>query len=359
MTGESADAIAVVAHAPGRVNLIGDHTDYAGGLALPMAIDLGTTVTGRRTGRRIELASEARSGRADIDLDTPFEPSTVEPDWARFAAAVVQLAVPSRGFIGRVDSSLPLGAGLSSSASFELALALALGLEGPPLELALLGQKAELLAVGVPCGLLDQLAIAFARRDHAMVIDFSNNSVTQVRVPDGVDIIVVHSGQERTVAGSAYAERRNACEQAARLVGPLPACDSAAISSIVDPELRRRARHVSTECERVRAGAEFFRDGDVESFGTLMSESHRSLRDDFDVSTPTLDDLVDRLDAIDGVLGARLTGAGFGGCVVALCEAGAIADPTALTGRGWKVTPADGARVVSLDGEPTGTHGSA
>jgi galactokinase len=358
VTGERSDDVAVVAFAPGRVNLIGDHTDYAGGLAMPMAIDLGTTVTGRRMGRRVELASDARNGRADIDLDAPFEPSAIEPDWARFAAAVAQLIVPNRGFIGRVDSTLPLGAGLSSSASFELALALALGFEGPPLQLALVGQKAEHLAVGVPCGLLDQLSIASASRNHAMVVDFSDNSVTQVRVPEGVDIIVVHSGQERTVAGSAYADRRTACEQAARIVGPLPSCDSAAIESLVDPELRRRARHVSTECERVRVGADLFRDGDVATFGTLMGESHRSLRDDFDVSTPTLDQLVDRLDAIDGVLGARLTGAGFGGCVVALCETGAIADPTAFTGRGWKVVPADGARTIELESEPTREHKS-
>ena len=359
MSRESPDGIVVAAHAPGRVNLIGDHTDYAGGLAMPMAIDLGTTVSGRRTGRRIELSSDARSGRAGIDLDAPFEPSAIEPEWARFAAAVAQLAVPSRGFVGRVDSTLPLGAGLSSSASLELALALALGFEGSPLELALLGQKAELLAAGVPCGLLDQLAIAFAERGNAMVIDFSDNSVTQVRVPEGVDIIVVHSGQERTLAGSAYADRRNACERAARLVGPLPSCDSAALESLVDPELRRRTRHVSTECDRVRSGVALFRNGDVESFGRLMSESHLSLRDDFEVSTPVLDQLVNRLEATTGVLGARLTGAGFGGCVVALCESGAVADPTAFTGRGWKVVPADGARLVSADEHPGETRGPA
>jgi galactokinase len=359
MTGQSPDDSAVSARAPGRVNLIGDHTDYAGGLAMPMAIDLATTVTGRRTGRRIELASGACSGRADIDLDAPSEPSAVEPDWARYAAAVARLATPDRGFLGRVDSTLPLGAGLSSSASLELALALALGFEGSPLELALLGQRAEQLAVGVPCGLLDQLAIAFASSDHAMVIDFSDNSVMQVRVPEGIDIIVVHSGQERTVEGSAYADRRRDCERAAQLIGPLPSSDSAAIGSLADPELRRRARHVSTECERVRIGAELFRAGDVASFGELMSESHRSLRDDFDVSTPALDLLVDALQATAGVLGARLTGAGFGGCVVALCKSGAVADPTAFTGRGWKVVPAEGARLISVDTQPGELHSPA
>jgi galactokinase len=349
MTGTSPDAIDVVAHAPGRVNLIGDHTDYAGGLAMPMAIDLGTTVSGRRTGRRVTLTSEARDGRADIDLDAPFEPSATQPEWARYAAAVARLTKPDCGFSGRVDSNLPLGAGLSSSASLELALALAFGFEGSPLDLALLGQQAEHLAVGVPCGLLDQLSIAFAEREHAMVIDFSNNSVTQVRVPNGVDIIVVHSGQERTVERSAYADRRNDCERAARQIGPLAACDAATIASLTDTMLRQRARHVMTECERVRLAADLFQTGDTQSVGQLMSESHRSLRDDFAVSTPVLDQLVDRLETTPGVLGARLTGAGFGGCVVALCEGDAIADPTAFTGRGWKLVPTDGARLVSID----------
>ena len=356
MSGESPDDIGLAAHAPGRVNLIGDHTDYAGGLAMPMAIDLGTTVSGRRTGRRIELTSDARGGHADIDLDAPFEPSAVEPEWARFAAAVARLTTPGRGFVGHVDSTVPLGAGLSSSASLELALALALGFEGSPLELALLGQRAELLAVGVPCGLLDQLSIAFAERGNAMVIDFSDNSVSQVRVPEGVDIIIVHSGQERTVADSAYADRRSDCERAARQTGPLPACDHVTIASLTDPVLRRRARHVVTECERVRSAADLFRTGDIRSVGRLMTESHRSLRDDFDVSTPVLDQLVDMLDATTGVLGARLTGAGFGGCVVALCESGAVADPTAFTGRGWKVEPADGARLLSVGGQPVEPH---
>ena len=359
MTGESPDDIVVAARAPGRVNLIGDHTDYAGGLAMPMAIDLGTTVSGRRTGRRIELSSDARGGRADIDLDASFEPSATEPEWARFAAAIAHFVTPDRGFIGRVDSTLPLGAGLSSSASLELALALALGFEGSPLELALLGQGAEHLAVGVPCGLLDQLSIAFAERGNAMVIDFSDNSVSQVRVPNGVDIIVVHSGQERAVEGSAYADRRSECERAARQIGPLPTCDPATIGSLADPVLRRRARHVSTECERVRLAADLFQTGDIRSVGLLMTESHRSLRDDFDVSTPVLDQLVNRLEATSGVLGARLTGAGFGGCVVALCESGAVADPTAFTGRGWKVVPADGARLVSVDEHPGETRGPA
>lgn len=356
MIGTVPDDIEIAAHAPGRVNLIGDHTDYAGGLAMPMAIDLGTTVLGRRTGRRIELVSEARDGRADIDLDALFNPSATEPEWARYAAAVASLLTPTFGFNGRISSTLPLGAGLSSSASLGLALALALGFECSPLELALLGQKAEQLAVGVPCGLLDQLSIAFAERENAMVIDFSDNSVTQVRVPTGVDIIVVHSGQERTVEGSAYADRRNDCERAAQEIGPLPKCDAEAITSLTDKTLRQRARHVMTECERVRLAADLFRIGDTQSVGRLMNESHRSLRDDFDVSTPVLDQLVDTLQKTSGVLGARLTGAGFGGCVVALCESGAISDPTAFTGQGWKVRPTDGARLVSVDTQPGETY---
>jgi len=162
-------------------------------------------------------------------------------------------------------------------------------------------------------------------------------------VPDDVDVIVVHSGQQRTLAGSAYAERRAQCEAAAALIGPLPRATTDEVAAIPDPVLRRRARHVVSECGRVRAAADALRIGDGAAVGLLMVESHRSLRDDFEVSTAALDETVSRLMNTRGVLGARLTGAGFGGCVVALCEAGAVADPSAVTGRGWRVRPSAGA----------------
>ena len=336
----------VRAHAPGRVNLIGDHTDYAGGLALPMAIDLGTTITGARGGGTLRLHSEHFGD--DIELAVPLADARVTPDWARYVAAV---AVEMRcvvGFEGSIDTTLPIGAGLSSSASLELATALALGFEGSPVELALLGQRSEFTAVGVPCGLLDQISSAFGREGHALCIDFATLGVDPVPIPDELEIIVVHSGVERTLAGSAYAERRAACETAASIVGDLRTCSDDALAAIDDPVIRRRARHVITECKRVTDAVAALSAADGSGFGELMSASHRSLRDDFEVSTPVVDSLVDHLSSIAGVHGARVTGAGFGGCVVAACEPGAIDDPARITGRGWRVRASGPARVELL-----------
>lgn len=335
----------VAAHAPGRVNLIGDHTDHAGGLALPMAIDLGTTVTGRRGGTTIRLRSDLEDAPAELPLH-PAEPATVAPTWARYVAAVAAEVRPAAGLDGRVTTTLPVGAGLSSSAALEVATALALGHVGPPLALARLCQRAEQRASGVPCGLMDQLTSACGRAGHALLVDFADDSFEAVPVPDHLDVLVVHSGEPRTLAGSAYAERRASCEQAAAVLGPLPAAGPGDLDRLADPLLVRRARHVVTECARVREAAAALRAGDGPALGALMLESHRSLRDDFEVSTPALDAAVAALVAVPGVHGARLTGAGFGGCVVAVAERGAVPDPAQITGRGWRVRAADGARLV-------------
>lgn len=338
-------AARVRAHAPGRVNLLGDHTDHCGGPALPCAIDLGITITAEHHDR-IELTTSLDD--AHLSLALPVDgvpPSDDLPSWGRYVAAVAAVLGSTRGLRGRIDSDLPAGAGLSSSAALEIAVALALGFDGPTDELALIGQRAEHLATGTPTGLLDQLAITRAVAGHALYIDFTTLDVTPVVVPDGVDIVVVHSGEERTVEHSAYAERVASCTRAAELVGPLPTADPTAIEAIADPVLRRRARHVRSESARVRAASDALRAGDLAAFGAAMLESHRSLRDDFEVSTPGLDSLVERVSAIDGVHGARLTGAGFGGCIVALGESGAIPDPTVFTGRGWIVRPSAAARV--------------
>jgi galactokinase len=250
-----------------------------------------------------------------------------------------------------VSSTVPVGAGLSSSAALELSLALAFGFTGTPVELARLGQRAETRAVRVPCGLLDQLTSACGVRGHALLLDLADGlpddeMVTAVPMPDGLDVVVVHSRQERALVGTGYAERRGQCAGAARVVGrPLPQASLDEVAAIDDPVLRRRARHVVTECARVHEAAAALRRGDGSAFGALMVESHASLRDDFEVSTDALDTTVSRLMGLPGVLGARLTGAGFGGCVVALCESGAVPDPAALTGRGWIVRPSGAAAV--------------
>ncbi|MEJ7764761.1 MAG: galactokinase [Acidimicrobiales bacterium] len=327
------------ARAPGRVNLIGDHTDYTGGFAMPAAIDRGTEVEIEIGGDWVELVSDVEPEAARVPVDVE-DPGAVQPPWARYVAGVVAVVRPRMGGRGAVCTTLPVGAGLSSSAALEVALALALGFEGTPLELALAGQRSEHLASGVPSGMMDQLASVSGRAGHALLIDCSSYEVEPVPMPDGVDILVVHSGQSRTLVGSAYSERRGQCEAAAQLIGPLRDAVLADADGLADPVLRKRARHVVTENERVLAFAEALRGGDIPAAGRLMVQSHESLRDDFEVSTTALDDLVDKLVTTPGVYGARLTGAGFGGCVVALAEP---SSPAA----GWRLSAADGASVLA------------
>lgn len=337
---------AFTVHAPGRVNLIGDHTDYAGGLALPCAIDLGITISGTHQQGRVELRSDALADIVAFDLDAASNIASIQPQWGRYIAAVAQELKSAHGFTASVISTLPPGAGLSSSAALEIASALSFGFTGSAMDLALVGQRAELRAVGVPCGLLDQLSIVFGRTGHAMVINFTDNAIEHVAFPDDLDIVVLHSGQERELADSQYAERRAMCELAAERIGPLASASTTDINSLTG-DVQRRARHVASECERVRHAAVALRDNDPTTVGQLMTQSHASLRDDFDVSTSVLDELVERLNSTPGVYGSRLTGAGFGGCVVALSERGAISDPNAISGRGWIVRPSDGARRMT------------
>ncbi len=323
--------------APGRVNLIGDHTDYTGGLVLPVAVEMGTTVTGRRGGRSVVLSSDAFAGQAAFEL--PVTGPLRLDGWGRYVEAVAAGVRPESGLTGRVTSDLPIGAGLSSSASLEVAVALALGHPGPPLDLARTCQEAEHLASGVPCGLRDQLVSVAAVEGHALLIDFTDLSVQPVPVPPDAEVVVIHSGEERRLAGSAYAERRRSCDQAAALVGPLRAASPDDVEGIDDPVIRARARPVVGENARVLAFAEALAAGDLAECGRLMLESHRSLAVDFSVSTHRLDAMVAELSGRRGVYGARLTGAGFGGCVVVLARPGAVRE-------GWRVRPAGGARVA-------------
>ena len=331
----------VVARAPGRVNLIGDHTDYSGGLVLPMALDWATTVTLDRAGTMLELTSSVEAQPAVVDLARLGDPSRVEPPWARYVAGVAAVVRPERGGTGTVDTELPLGAGLSSSAALEVAVALALGLRGTPVEVAAACQRAEHLASGVPSGIMDQLASMAGVAGNALLIDCTSLDVEPVPLPDGVEVVVVDSGERRALSSSAYAERRRQCEEAASLIGPLRDATIAGVERLDDELLLRRARHVVTENARVVAFAAALQAGDPATAGALMVESHASLRDDFDVSTPGLDRLVDDLCRTPGVFGARLTGAGFGGCAVALAEPGAPAD-------GWRFRPASGATVEDV-----------
>ena len=321
---------------PGRVNLIGDHTDYTGGLVFPLAIDRWTEITGIRSGR-VRLASVDAAEHVDFGLgEAAGGPIS---GWARYVAAVIEEMAPAHGVEGCVSTTLPIGAGLSSSAALELAVALALGFDGSAVELALLGQRAEHRATGMPTGIMDQLCIASARSGHAMLIDCHTLDIAHVPVPDNVDI-VVRFVMNRTLEGSAYAERVRECAEAEERIGPLRSAGPADVERITDERLRRRARHVVSENQRVRDFAAAQAAGDLQRAGLLMIESHRSLRDDYEVSIPEVDAVVEQLCATPGVRGARMTGGGFGGCVVALCDPGTEVE-------GWHVRPVAGAQRIT------------
>ena len=326
--------------APGRVNLIGDHTDYTGGMVLPMAIDRWTEIRGVPADT-ISLHSNDEPLPAELALHID-DPQHVEPHWARYVAGVVAEMEPYGGIKGTVASDIPIGAGLSSSAALEVAVALALGFEGDPLSLAQLCRRAEIRASGVPCGIMDQLVIAAGVAGHALLIDCGDVTIEPVAIPDDVEI-VVRFVAHRVLVDSAYAHRVAECATAEQLIGPLRTAALAETLSIADPVIRARAQHVVSENQRVRDFATVLRDGDLHAAGSLMMESHHSLRDLYHTSTPVMDAAVEHLAAQPGVYGARMTGGGFGGCVVVLAEPGALAN-------GWVVRAVQGAhRVEELE----------
>jgi galactokinase len=320
----------LLVRAPGRVNLIGDHTDYQDGLCLPMAIDREVEVRARERGDGIVVArSDAIVGVVELPADGTTDPASVEPRWGRSVAAVLQVLAerrrPAIGFDTEVSSTVPLGSGLSSSAAFTVAVVIAAAEIGSLAldrrSIALAAQAAEQRATGLPCGVMDQMASVFGRAGHALLLDCRTLAIEAVPLPASAAVVVVHTGVSRRLEHSAYAERRSACEAAAARFGVATLRDATPVQVVDDPF----ARHVVSENRRVRAFVDALRAGDLDRCGRLMGASHASLRDDFRVSTDALDALVDALvDA--GAYGARLTGAGFGGCVVALVAGDAVDD---------------------------------
>jgi galactokinase len=328
----------LVVRSPGRVNLIGEHTDYNDGWVFPAALDVGTDVAARRRDRR-ELRVVARllqaEDRVPLDDLRPRE----GPEWTRYvrgsAALLIAEGCDVPGAELLIDSDLPIRAGLSSSASLELGtLAALMTLAGGTIDrplLVRLGQRVENEILGVRSGIMDQLAIAGGVAGHALLIDCRSLETEPVPIPPDARLLILDSAVPRTLAGSAYNQRRAECESALRSLQAVdlhlhalrdvtPKLLEAESWRLGEPE-RRRARHVVTENERVLDGAAALRRGDVARFGQLMSESHVSLRDDYEVSGPELDTLVAIAQDTPGVWGARLTGAGFGGCAVALAAA--------------------------------------
>jgi galactokinase len=351
-----------VFRAPGRVNLIGGQVDYHEGFVVSMAIDRDVRVrASRRSDGRITVRSSAFEGDVDVAADGTDEPRATRPSWGRAVSGVVRvLAEHGRAPVGAdlvVTSNLPVGAGLSSSAAFEVACALALcdaaGFELPPDDLAHAAQRAEHVATGVPCGIQDQMAAVRGRADHAVFLDCRSLDLEHIEIPRDARVVVVHSGVSRTLEASPYAQRRAESQAVASRLG-LRVLRDATMEQVRDVP---RGRHAVTEMQRVQSFADALRQGDVDALGPLMLASHASSRDDMEVSIPELDTLVECLvDA--GAYGARLTGAGFGGCVVALAPAAGAEEITARataryrerTGReptAWIVRAADGGGRVA------------
>jgi galactokinase len=323
---------------PGRVNLIGDHTDYTGGLVLPMAIDRWTVCEGEITSDAITMKSDDLDGTVQFPLGSSFN-AEIQPSWGRYISAVASLVSPTRGVSANLSTTIPVGAGLSSSAALELAVAYALNDNLQPTELALLMQQAEQLATGVPTGIMDQLCIATAREGMGTLIDCESLVVTHIPIPTDVEFVVQFIAH-RTLEGSEYADRVHECADAEAVVGPLRHATLNDVLRIENETISRRARHVVSENMRVLEFTQALSTGDYSTAGKLMRDSHESLSTDFAVSTAQMDAVVRTLCETPGVYGSRMTGGGFGGCVVTMCTPGTELD-------GWRVRPVGAAERIS------------
>jgi galactokinase len=361
--------VTLVARAPGRVNLIGEHTDYNEGFVLPIAIDRSISIAFEPTDeRRVEITLAATGEIGGFDLDA-IGPRT--GSWTDYVAgtawSMVEAGLPVRGFRGVLESDLPQGSGLASSAALELASALALSggeeLAVDRMTLARTAQRAENEYVGVACGLMDQFASAFGVNGAALLLDcrLLEHREVPLSLADAA-LVVADSGSTRRLESSAYNERRWQCETVAAMLGADSLRDVTLemlnAAGDLDPVLERRARHVVSENDRVIAAVAALDAGDFPAVGRLFNESHESLRDLFEVSSPELDALAEIATAVPGVLGSRLTGAGFGGCTITLVERDAIASlaaaidgqyplRTGLKPQVFEVRPSRGAEIVS------------
>lgn len=363
--------------APGRVNLIGEHTDYNRGWVMPAAIDLRLTVVGRaRADRQVCAVSAGYSRAGSFSLDGLLPPRE-KPAWIDYIKGVCWAlegaGYPLKGADLEVASDIPSGAGLSSSAALEVAAASVMsrlaGVEIPLAELALLCQNAESEFVGVRCGIMDQFAVALGRARQALLLDCRSLEYSYISLElSGCRLLIIDSRVERSLGASAYNRRREECEAAVKklvsfLGRPLESLREVCLDEIrsarpyLPGPLYHRARYVVEENIRVLESAAALREGDRQSFGYLMKRSHAGLRDLYLVSCPELELIVDTAMECSGVLGARMTGAGFGGCAVALVEEDAVPEVSARIGeafarRGWReprfypVTAAPGVQEI-------------
>ena len=317
--------------APGRVNLIGDHTDYNGGFVLPMAIDSDLVIAARpRDDRRVRVVSESQAEPADFALD-PLERGQ---GWAEYLKGVAsQLDLDAlTGWEGAIASDIADGAGLSSSAAIAIATARVFsetsGLVWDPTAMAQVAQRGDNEWVGINSGIMDQLISATAQAGHARLIDCRDLTGPHVPIPPEAAVVVLDTTTRRKLVDSQYNDRRTACEAAARFLGVEQLRDASPeqITPAMPPELFIRARHVVQENARTLAAADALRAGDLAAAGRFMNESHASLRDDFEVSSPALDIMALAAQAAPGCFGARQTGGGFAGSCVALVAADRVAE---------------------------------
>jgi galactokinase len=344
----------IVAWAPGRVNLIGEHTDYNEGLVLPVAIDRAVAIAGRRMSAP-EAQCVSAHHRGYVRFPIPVggveenQPGRVRrlPLWGRFVRGVLAeysllpQAEPPYGFSGAIVGDVPVGGGMSSSAALAVAVAtLVAGMGGPhlpPMEVAQLCQRAEWRAAGVRVGLMDHATACLGRKDQAILLDCRSLQFEYLPAPfAGATLLVYHSGMPHSLGATEYNARREQCEEAVRILrGALPSRAITALRDITSADLEqhgnslpdpllRRARHVVTENERVLAAVEALRAGDLDALGKLLYASHASLRTDFAVSTPELDAIVEIASQAEGVYGARMMGAGFGGSALILVRSDGV-----------------------------------
>lgn len=360
-----------IVRAPGRVNLIGEHTDYNEGFVLPMTIDRAAWIALRP---REDGVVRARS--VDFNQTAEFEPVDLShegADWAEYmkgmAWALQEAGFTLRGWDGVVAGDVPIGAGLSSSAALELAIARAFaevsGFEWDAPTMAKLAQHAENHWVGVRCGIMDQMISAAGKAGHALLIDCRSLETEFVPLPPDTAVVILDTSTRRGLVDSVYNERRDQCEMAARFFNvqalrdvdlPTFEAQAAGLTDII----RRRARHVITENARTLQARDAMRAGDAALLGQLMNASHTSLRDDYEVSSAALNAIVECAQAHEACYGARMTGAGFGGCAVALVREADAEDfvgyasieyeqRTAFTPSIYICKPTNGAEVITLD----------
>jgi galactokinase len=368
--------VPTVSRAPGRVNLIGEHTDYNEGFVMPAALEFATlTASSPRPDRRLRVYSMTMDETREFDLDAP--PAAAAGDWSDYILGVALMLERSGRRLTGADlvvwTDVPIGAGLSSSAALEVSCAHALltaaGLPFEPIETAKICQRAENDFVGMRCGVMDQYISCCGVAGHALLIDCRSLASRNVTIAPNLRILIADSAVRHRHAGGEYNARREACEEGVRLLsrtlGPIKALRDVTPAHLEAsrrklPDLiYRRCRHIVTENARVLEAERTLKAGDFAACGRAMNASHVSMRDDFEITCPEIDTLVGLAQTVEGVYGSRMTGGGFGGCTVSLVEASAVDRATRIMIDGYRVAtgleaeiyacaPSDGVRLVPV-----------